>query len=207
MINTTEELQFFLDADKFALGKTGKPKLYDYVWRFQIALRKCEYYKGKGFIHNIYYIFHKIVKIQLGYKLGFDIPEGVFDAGLRINHFGNIVINKNSVIGRWCDIHQGVNIGDSNPEVRVIAERYSPIIGDNVWIGPGAKIFGNIIIGSEVQIGANAVVTKSFDDDVTIAGVPAKIINDKGTSNVDVSASLKRTNIFFIENPKYQKYE
>ena len=88
------------------------------------------------------------MKKQLGYTLGFDIPEGVFDAGLRLNHFGNVVINSNSRIGRWCDIHQGVNIGDSNPAVRIKTEKYSPTIGDNVWIGPGVKIYGNRVPGS-----------------------------------------------------------
>ena len=68
----------------------------------------------------------------MGYKLGLAIPEGVFDAGLRINHFGNIVIKGICSIGRWCDIHQGVNIGDSNPAERCETEKYSPTIGDNV---------------------------------------------------------------------------
>lgn len=208
MINSKEELKFFLSADKFILGKQGKPKFYgDEIWKFQIALRKCEYYKNKKGINKIKYLMFKVIKKKLGYKLGFDIPEGVFDAGLRLNHFGNIVVNGNSRIGRWCDIHQGVNIGDSNPSIRVKTEKYSPNIGDNVWIGPGAKIFGNIKIGSQVQIGANAVVGKSFDEDVTIGGVPAKVINEKGTSNVDVAASINRTKLFFQKYPEYQKYE
>lgn len=53
----------------------------------------------------------------------------------------------------------------------------APRLGDNVYIGPGAKIFGPIEIGDNVAIGANAVVNKSFPDSVTIAGVPAKIIS------------------------------
>lgn len=44
-------------------------------------------------------------------KLGFVIPPNVFGGGLRINHFGNIVVNSEAKIGEWCDIHQGVNIG------------------------------------------------------------------------------------------------
>ena len=59
----------------------------------------------------------------------------------------------------------------------------SPIIGDNCFIGPGAKLFGRISIGNNVAIGANSVVNKSFPDNVTIAGVPAKIVNHKGTAN------------------------
>ena len=56
----------------------------------------------------------------------------------------------------------------------------SPIIGNNVWIGPGARIYGNIKIGNNVVIGANSVVNKTFPSNITIAGIPAKKINDKG---------------------------
>ena len=56
----------------------------------------------------------------------------------------------------------------------------SPILGDNVYIGPGAKLFGKITIADNISIGANAVVTKSFEqENISIAGVPAKIISEK----------------------------
>lgn len=55
------------------------------------------------------------------------------------------------------------------------------IIGKHVYIGPGAKIFGDIYIADDIAIGANAVVNKSFTTPgITVAGVPAKIISDKG---------------------------
>ena len=62
-------------------------------------------------------------------------------------------------------------------------EEEAPEIGDNCFIGPGAKIFGKIKIGDNVAIGANAVVNKSFGNNVTIAGVPAKVVNNIGTYN------------------------
>ena len=208
MINSKEELDFFLDADKFALEEEGTPSLFrDEVWKFQISLRKCEYYKGKGGLGKILFLKHKIRKRNLGIKLGFGIQEGVFGAGLRINHFGNIIVNSSTKVGRWCDIHQGVNIGASNPETRTEEGNYTPTIGDNVWIGPGSKIYGGITIGSRVQIGANAVVGKSFGEDLTLGGVPAKIIGDKGTSVVDISVNPNRTKQFFIQNPQYKKFE
>ena len=170
-------------------------------------MRKSEYYKGKGGFGKLFFLKNKIIKMRLGYQLGFDIPEGVFGAGLRINHFGNIIVNRNSKVGRWCDIHQGVNIGASNPEKRIKGEKYTPTIGDNVWIGPGAKIYGNIEIGSQVQVGTNAVVGKSFGEDVTIGGIPAKVIGDKGTSAVDVAANVNRSKEFFIKYPQYEKFK
>ncbi len=114
------------------------------------------------------------VHLSLGYLLGFSIPCNVFGPGLRINHYGLLVVNPKSKIGEWCDIHQGVNIGES-------FDCKAPKIGSNVWIGPGTKIFGGIEIADNICIGANSVVGKSFTErDITIAGIPAKKIKDKG---------------------------
>jgi serine O-acetyltransferase len=206
MIETEEELLFYLDADKFALGRSGSPSLLgDEIWKFQILLRKCEYLKRKRGLSRLKYKYLSFVRKRLAFKLGFDIPEGVFGAGLRLNHFGGIVVNGASRVGRWCDLHQGVNIGAGNPRVRTGA--HSPNIGDHVWIGPGAKIYGDITIGSRVQIGANAVVGRSFGDDITIAGVPARVIREEGTSEVDVVANPARAKQFFADHPQWRKYE
>lgn len=83
------------------------------------------------------------------------------------------MVNPNAKIGEWCDIHQGVNIGQN------IEDDSVPTIGNNVWIGPGAKIFGRIKIGDNTMIGANSVVNCSFiDGHVRIAGVPAKVVSN-----------------------------
>nr|WP_292372222.1 hypothetical protein [Methanosarcina sp. UBA411] len=61
-------------------------------------------------------------------------------------------------------------------------------MGNNVYIGPGAKIFGNITIADDIAIGANSVVNKSFyEKGISIAGVPAKKINNKGTNGILLS--------------------
>jgi len=57
------------------------------------------------------------------------------------------------------------------------ADKYSPRIGDNVYLGPGCKLYGPIRIGNNCVVGANAVVTKSFPDDgLVLAGIPARVI-------------------------------
>ena len=74
-------------------------------------------------------------------------------------------------MGDFCDLHQGVHVG------RNIKEGSVPKIGNNVWIGPGAKLFGDIKIADNIMIGANSVVNRSIlESDVTVAGVPAKIV-------------------------------
>jgi serine O-acetyltransferase len=162
MIRSKEDLKFFLAADRFAMESPNKsPVLFrDHIWRFLILLRKLEYYGNnrKKSYNLILYKIYSLRKYRLGLKLGFDIPENVFGAGLRINHFGNIVVSKTAKIGMWCDIHQGVNIGSNNSETGV---PMVPIIGNNTWIGPGVKIFGDIKIADGVQIAANSVVNKN----------------------------------------------
>lgn len=99
----------------------------------------------------------------------------MFGPGLRINHYGLIVVNPKARVGAFCDIHQGVNIGVGFREDEV------PEIGDHVYIGPGAKIYGRIRIADRIAVGANAVVNRSFErPDTTIAGVPARQVADRG---------------------------
>lgn len=206
MIKNKNDLRFYLDADKFALDReNSKPKINDEIWKFQILLRKVEYLKNieRNIFSNALLRIYQLRKHRLGIKLGFDIPANVFGPGLRINHFGNIVVNGSTNVGMWCDIHQGVNIGSNNSKS---GKDLVPIIGSNVWIGPGAKIFGGIKIGDEVQIAANAVVNKSFQSNKTIGGVPAKIINESGTEGVNVSASKTKMFEFIKKNPKYKHY-
>ena len=113
-------------------------------------------------------------------------PVNFFGPGLRINHYGLLIVKKNEKIGANCDIHQGVNIGQNH------ARRDVPTIGDNVWIGPGAKLFGDIHIADGISIGANAVVNKSFtEENITIAGMPAKKIKE-APSNKDRKQAVQR---------------
>ncbi|MFR1955725.1 hypothetical protein [Phocaeicola coprophilus] len=92
-----------------------------------------------------------------------------------------IVVNGNARIGAFCDIHQGVNIGNHGNSDNV------PEIGNNVWIGPGAKLFWKNSYSRWCAIGANAVVNRSFNEpNKSVAGIPAKIVSDKGNRNIRV---------------------
>lgn len=97
--------------------------------------------------------------------------EAQIGGGLRIPHNIGIVISGKAVIGRNCEILHRVTIGTSS-------KNKAPHIGDNVFIGAGAKVIGNITIGDNVKIGANAVVTKDVRSNCTIVGIN-KIINYK----------------------------
>lgn len=95
----------------------------------------------------------------------------VIGSGLSLFHPYEIMLNKHVKIGQNVTIRNGVTIG-----VKFQGGYGGAVIGDNVDIGTGAKIIGQISIGNNSIIGANAVVTKSFPSNSVIAGVPAKLL-------------------------------
>ena len=105
---------------------------------------------------------------------GINIPRSTqIGEGLRIHHYGCIIINSHSIIGKNCKIRHGVTIGNKN------SDDDCPTIGDHCNIGAGAKILGKIKIGNNVDIGANAVVVKDVPDNCIVAGIPATVIKSK----------------------------
>lgn len=179
MIDSKKKLKEFLEADKKAMRISKKRPFFlgDEIWKFEIELRKLEYYINckKNIIDKILLQYHRLKLHRLEVKLSFYVKPNVFDKGLSIAHIGPVIINDYAKIGKNCRVHVGVNIG-----AKVNEPKLAPVIGDNVYIGPGAKIYGNIKIGNNVAIGANAVVNKDVPDNVTVAGVPAKIVSNKG---------------------------
>ncbi len=153
--------------------------------RYILRMRKIEYLNNavsRNFINKIRLFFLKFLNHRLATRLGFSIPINVFDAGLCIVHYGTIVVSPLAKIGKNCRIHPSSCIGEYFG---------APTIGDDVYIGPGAKVFGNIKIGSRVAIGANAVVNKDVPDDVTVGGIPARILSQ--TSSLEQGVYGERT--------------
>lgn len=121
----------------------------------------------------------RAVHRHLTYKYGISIPAHTrIGPGLMIGHFGDIVVNGSCVIGRNCDIFQGVTLGKA---MRGPNEG-TPTIGDNVYMGPGAKVVGRVTVGSNVAIGANAVITKDVPDNAVVGGVPGRILSNAGSA-------------------------
>lgn len=144
-------------------------------------------------LKTIGFIWHKLVEITTG----IDIPNQVeIGKGLYIGHFGGIFINSDVKIGEYCNLSQGVTIGSGGRG----ENSGCPTIGDRVFIGPGAKIFGPITIGNDVAIGANAVVTKDLPDQAVAVGIPAKIISYKGSKDFIVLREKKPSEVAGSEN-------
>lgn len=175
MINTKTELKKTLDGEKRLYFDTfwDCVKLYllrdhDYLlWRYVKSLRFTEYHYNAG--HRLRYLIWQRRKNILGARLGITIWHNTVDCGLKIWHYGAITINGHAKIGKNCQLHGENCIGNKG-----VNSDKAPIIGDNVDIGVGAKIIGDVIIADDIKIGANAVVTKSFNKKgVTLVGIPA----------------------------------
>ena len=161
-------LKEYLNSDRidyFPFGSKGyimdwllRTEQY-WIRRYIRALRKEEFYMNYKRNKILQYYFSR-KKNLLGIRLGFFINAGCFDIGLKIYHYGSIIVNPKSRIGKNCTIPDD-----------------SPVIGNNVDIGQNAQILGGIYIADGVKIGAGAVVTKSvLVPGVTVVGVPARIV-------------------------------
>lgn len=108
-------------------------------------------------------------------SMGTDIGFGAhFETPPHLQHgLNGIIVSHYAHIGRDAWIAQQVTIGQA------ITENVAPTLGDNVIIGAGAKIIGNIRIGNNVTIGANAVVVNDMPDNCICGGIPARVIKMK----------------------------
>ena len=196
MINSKQDYLYYIEADRIAKSIPKKRSFlsllkgffYPNIWEFQKLLRKCEYYSNckKGFFCNLYktYIYFRFKNVST--KLGFSIPINVFGPGLSIAHVGTIIVSGNAKVGANCRLHACTNIGTEAG----YTDR-APVIGDNCYIGPGVKMFGEIELKDGMVIGANAVVTKSFETSSSVLlGIPAKIIKEIDSFDFLIPATL-----------------
>jgi serine O-acetyltransferase len=106
---------------------------------------------------------------------GIELPcEATLGRRFRIDHFGGIIISGDATFGDDCVIRNGVTVG-----LRNTGQRGSPVIGNRVDVGAGAKILGAIHIGDDVAIGANAVVLCDVPANSIAVGIPARVIPRK----------------------------
>lgn len=154
--------------DRFMCRITGDPVYY--IAKYIRFLRMEEYYynTSNNCFGTLLYLYFLRKKNNIGNKMGFKIPKNCFGAGLTIYHHGEIIVNESARIGDDCKLHGGNCIGNNG------LKDTAPNVGNGLNLGIGAKIIGDIILGNNVLVGANAVVTKSFEgDDITLIGLPA----------------------------------
>ncbi|MGB2601861.1 MAG: serine O-acetyltransferase EpsC [Candidatus Omnitrophota bacterium] len=122
-------------------------------------------------------ILPRIISQFAKWMTGIEIHPGAqIGKGLFIDHGMGVVIGETSVIGNNVTLFQGVTLGGTGKE----KGKRHPNIGDNVVVGAGAKVLGNITVGNNVLVGANAVVLRDVPHDSTVVGVPGRIAKRKG---------------------------
>ncbi len=121
-----------------------------------------------------YHLWWKWVEMAAGISIS---PDCQIGPGLYIGHFGQIILHPDVVMGRDCNLSQGVTLGLAD-----IKDKWGvPTLGDRVYIAPGAKIVGPIHLASGTVVGANAVVIADTETDATVVGIPAKMVNRSGS--------------------------
>jgi serine O-acetyltransferase len=103
-------------------------------------------------------------------------PSAKIGKGIMFDHGTGIVIGETATIGDNCSLLQGVTLGGTGKET---GDRH-PKIGDNVMIGAGAKVLGNIRVGNCSRVASGSVVLKEVPPQTTVAGVPAKVVGPAG---------------------------
>ncbi len=137
------------------------------------------------FIHRINHLFYRL-KIpvlprflsQLArFLTGIEIHPGAkLGPGFFIDHGMGVVIGETTETGKDVTLYQGATLGGTGRE----RGKRHPTLGDNVVIGAGAKVLGNIKLGNNVKVGAGSVVVHSVPDNCTVVGVPAEIVRKEG---------------------------
>jgi len=158
-------------------GKTSialffKSLLFTKGFKFVFWLRVTKYLEGYTFIKWLPKLIHMYYKNSLVSDISYRTDIGF---GFCLYHVFGTAFGHNVKIGNNVTLTQGVTIGD-------IREK-SPTLGDNIYVGPGACILGGVIIGNNVVIGANAVVTKDVPENAVVVGNPSKIISYNGSAN------------------------
>ena len=124
-------------------------------------------------LRPLYIVGKRFVEIYTGISVS---PQAVIGPGLYFNHFGSIFIGA-STIGENCNFAHEVTVGIAGRG----SKRGRPVLGDRVFVGPGAKILGLVNVGDDVAVGANAVVTKDLSDRAVAVGIPAKVVSYEGS--------------------------
>jgi len=128
----------------------------------------------KRLISLIFAPLRMLTRIVTGIELPATVASG---PGLHFPHAGPIVFHNAARIGAFCTICHGVTIGLSGRGEKCGV----PTLGDYVYVGPNATIVGPIAVGSGALIGANSLVTRDVPPEVTVLGVPAEVVNLRGS--------------------------
>lgn len=142
------------------------------------GLHAVFWYRIAHFLHRIYIpIIPRLISQIARFFTGVEIHPGAkIGKGFFIDHGMGVVIGETTIIGNDVTLYQGVTLGGTGKE----RGKRHPTLGDNVVVGAGAKILGDIKIGNNVKVGAGSVVIHEVPDDCTVVGIPAEVVRHGG---------------------------
>lgn len=175
-LTSFKALRYFVRRDyekingKLKLSGVIKSLLFEPGFKYVFWLRLTRYYHLKSKLFLPLFVLCRFILKHYSYKYEFDISYRIpIGPGLSIAHIGYCVVAATE-IGSNCFLRPGVVMGKN------LLKGGRPSVGDNVHIGVGAKIIGDIHVGNNVIIGANAVVTKDVPSNTVVGGNPAKVL-------------------------------
>lgn len=122
-------------------------------------------------------LFPRVISHVSRFFTGIEIhPGATIGDGFFIDHGMGVVIGETTIVGNNVTLFQGVTLGGTGKE----KGKRHPTLGNNIVVGVGAKVLGNIFIGDNVKIGANSVVLESVPPDATVVGVPGRVVKQGG---------------------------
>jgi len=159
---------FYRESGKYLshfqmLKKCFSPNLHYIYW-----FRNAQKHPKSSLMGKFYRLILRHYQIKYGFQI---YAETEIGAGFYLGHWGALVINPKTKIGKNCNIAQGVTIAQANRG----KNEGVPVIGNEVWIGPNAVIVGNITIGNNVLIAPNAYLNTDVPDNSIVLGNPAVI--------------------------------
>lgn len=146
------------------------------VFRFGQYLREDAGVVPRVLFKIPYLLAAKLIGMMVGIHLH---PETRIGPGLHIAHYGGVWISPLATLGDACSISQGVVIGVAGSH-----RKQGPVLGDRVWVGPGATITGPVTVGAGAVIAANSLVTTHIPENGVAIGVPARVISYTGSAKL-----------------------
>jgi len=156
--------------DPAARGISGVLEIiFTYSGVHAVVMHRAAHFLWKLRVPFLPRLISQITRFLTGIEIH---PGAVIGRGFFIDHGMGVVIGETTVVGDNVTLYQGVTLGGTGKE----SGKRHPTIGNDVVIGCGARVLGNIRIGSDVRIGAGSVVVKDVPDDCTVVGVPGRIV-------------------------------
>ena len=168
-----KDIEYIMENDPAARTKLEVFLLYPSIHaRLAHMISHFLYKKNLLFLARL---ISQIARFLIGIEIH---PGATLGAGILIDHGMGVVIGETAELGDRITIYHGTTLGGTGKE----KGKRHPTVGDNVVIGAGSKVLGNIKIGSNSKIGANSVVLDDVPEGATVVGIPGKVVKINKTN-------------------------